>query len=58
MGKWTATQLLASTKKLASWRETGYSSSETMKLEETIPFRGMRAVVYHWKHLSKDRKVW
>lgn len=69
MGNWTALAMLASTKKLASWRGDGYASSESMELYETIPFKGMGSIVYHWIHKpmsgrpqltagSKNNKGW
>lgn len=58
MAKYTALQLLASSGKLAQWRTTSYSSSESQTDIEVIPMRGMKTVVYKSRHLASNRRKW
>lgn len=48
MATYTANSLLDSTRKLASWRGTGYASTEGLRFVQCIPFAGMKTVVYEW----------
>ena len=49
MSTYTLQSLLDSTQKFASWRGPGYSNAEGLTLEETVPYRGMGTIVFHWR---------
>lgn len=49
MATYTLQALLDSTQKFASWRGPGYANAEGLELVETIPYKGMKTVVFHWR---------